>query len=192
MLKILAALAAVGAAVGAAIGFQKSRNVDTLAHEPIRPKPDASVSRKPRTYETIFEDYGGQYGVSAFLAKAHAIAESSLNPYAYNKEGSSGLMQILLPIEKNKGALRHFRAGRLPEWEGVNASIGGHIFDADYNVMLGMSLMRENIRAYGLPRAIAVYNNDAATRSELNGPFPNQIYVDRVLRYYDQLRGTNT
>jgi soluble lytic murein transglycosylase-like protein len=131
-------------------------------------------------FDAIYQKYGAAYGVPWQLVAAHAWVESSERPRAYNRESSSGLMQILLPIGRNLGAARHYRAGRLPEWAGAD-QLGDRIFDPDINVMLGASLIRENVAAYGLPRAIAVYNMDQARLAPIAGPFVNQRYVDKVI-----------
>lgn len=143
--------------------------------------PPGTVNKYAGPYDAIYQKYGTQFGVDWRLIKAHAQVESSENPSAFNTEGSSGLMQILLPLSHNTGARRHFDAGRLPEWRDADAAAGTAIFDPDYNVSLAASLIRENIKAYGMPRAIAVYNMDKSRLAPLMGPFANQGYVDKVL-----------
>lgn len=143
--------------------------------------PPGTVNKYTGPFDAIYQKYGTQFGVDWRLIKAHAQVESSENQFAFNTEGSSGLMQILLPLSHNTGARRHFDAGRLPEWRDADAAAGTAIFDPDYNVSLAASLIRENIKAYGLPRAIAVYNMDKSRLGPLMGPFANQGYVDKVL-----------
>lgn len=119
------------------------------------------------------------------LLAAHASVESSYRPKAFNAEGSSGLMQILLPLSKNRGANRHVQDGNLPEFESIDTA---KIFDPEYNITLGCALIRENIREYGMPRAIAVYESDSARGDPQFGPFVNQSYVNKVQSVFDKLK----
>lgn len=138
----------------------------------------APMTKKLVPFEDVFRAAGARHGLDWRLLAAHAFVESSFNPKARNPEGSDGLMQILFPLEKNTGVLRHLRAGTLPEFLDVDMD---QVFDAAYNVELGAALIRENIKAFGMPRAIAVYNMDRARTAPLAGPFANQGYVDKVL-----------
>jgi len=140
----------------------------------------APMTKKKIPFEDVFRAAGARHGLDWRLIAAHAFVESSYNPKARNPEGSDGLMQILFPLSKNTGVLRHLANGTLPEFLDVDMS---QIFDAAYNVNLGAALIRENIRAFGMPRAIAVYNMDRAKDAPLKGPFANQSYVDKVLRH---------
>lgn len=137
-------------------------------------------------FEELFRIAASREGLEWELLSAHAFVESSYNPKAHNAEGSSGLMQILLPVSRNKGASQHIADGNLSEWENINTA---RIFDPEYNIALGAALIRENCSQYGLPRAIAVYNNFHDTGSSQNGPFISQGYVNKVLRKYNELRG---
>lgn len=145
---------------------------------------DAFVKTTP--YEQLFKEAAQEDGLEWELLSAHAFVESSYNPKAKNPEGSSGLMQIFLPVSHNKGARQHVADGTLPEWENIDVS---KILDPAYNIMLGSALIRENMREYGFPRCVAVYNNSQDQTSPQNGPFHSQRYVDKVLERYNKLKG---
>ena len=137
-------------------------------------------------FEEIFRIAASREGLDWELLSAHAFVESTYNPKAHNPEGSSGLMQIYLPLERNKGAYKHFKDGNLPEWRDIDVR---KIFDPKYNVGLAAALIRENLSEYGWPRCVAVYNNFHDTESNQYGPFVSQGYVDKVLKRYNELRG---
>ena len=139
----------------------------------------APLTKKLVPFEDVFRAAGRRHGLDWRLIAAHAFVESSYNPKARNPEGSDGLMQILFPLSKNAGVMRYLAAGTLPEFLDVDMA---QIFDAAYNVNLGAALIRENIRAFGMPRAIAVYNMDKSRLAPTAGPFINQGYVDKVLK----------
>lgn len=145
-------------------------------------------------YESIFRDAASKEGIDWHLLAAHAYVESSYKPLARKVEHhldgtylgeSAGLMQILRPLEVNKGALRAYNSGNLPNWEGIDDQ---NLFDPEVSIRRGAELIRYNIEVFGMPRAIAVYNSFAATRSHTEGPFPNQDYVDKVLRQFNHLQ----
>lgn len=145
---------------------------------------DAFVKTTP--YEQLFKEAGAENELEWELLSAHAFVESSYNPKAKNPEGSSGLMQIFLPLSRNKGARQHVADGVLPEWENIDLSM---IFDPAYNIGLGAALIRENMREFGFPRCVAVYNNSKDQSSPQNGPFISQGYVNKVLKQYNKLKG---
>lgn len=147
-----------------------------------------TTARKKIPFEDIFRSVAADVGedhVDWKLLAAHAFVESSFNPKAFNPEGSSGLMQILLPVSHNRGARTHLADGNIPEWENLDAS---RIFDPEYNITLACALIRANVIEFGMPRAIAVYNNSKAEGSPQFGPFPNAGYVNKVQAYFDKLK----
>ena len=141
--------------------------------------------RKKIPFEDLFREAGRKNSVDWRLIAAHAFVESSFNPRAKNPEGSYGLMQIYTPLLKNKGVVRHLTRGSLPEFENFDVA---RLVEPEYSIMLGAALIRENVKEFFLPRAIAVYNSDGATKEPQHGPFKNQTYVNRVLSYYDKLK----
>lgn len=55
---------------------------------------------------------------------------------------------------------------------------------AEFNIRIGAQILAWNIRKYGMPKAVAVYNRWAERLSPVAGPFENQSYVAAVLGNY--------
>lgn len=138
----------------------------------------------------IFRKWGDRYGVDPLLLEAHAIVESNLDPDAVRwnppSDISVGLMQILyIPTDLND--VNSPPKNRL-NVDGWNAATFDKLKDPDFNVMIGAQIVRYNITTFGLPRAIAVYNNYSQRFAGMGGPFTNQSYVNKVSRAYAQLQ----
>jgi len=137
--------------------------------------------------DAIFQRYGIAYGVDPLLLKAIAMRESSLNPEAINAADhySVGLMQVLYrPRDEDNldaGPKNHFNV------EGWDQATFTKLKDPDFNVKIGAQILAWNIRTFGLPRGIAVYNAWDQRDMPINGPFKNQAYVDGVLSNYRSL-----
>lgn len=136
-------------------------------------------------FDALFQKYGNQYGVDALLLKAVAMQESRLDPNAERinppRDVSVGLMQILcLPDAEGKCANRFNVDG----WQGMTFNA---LKDADTNVRIGAQILAWNLRQFGYPRGIAVYNSWSARNDPLAGPFQNQSYVNAVLSNYRAL-----
>lgn len=132
--------------------------------------------------DALFQKWGAYYEVDWRLIKAHAIVESALNPNAENKaDPSVGLMQILCKPDGGGGCSNVFHV------EGWSKATHDGLFDPDFNIQIGTQIIQKNIAAYGLPRAIAVYNRYAERNSPQEGPFQNQAYVDKVISHYKEL-----
>ena len=58
------------------------------------------------------------------------------------------------------------------------------LFDPEFNIRIGAQILAWNIRKYGMPKAVAVYNRWAERSSPVAGPFENQAYVDAVFADY--------
>jgi hypothetical protein len=63
------------------------------------------------------------------------------------------------------------------------------LLDPDLNVNLGTQILAWNVKTFGMPRGIAVYNRWAERKAPIDGPFANQAYVDKVLKQYRELTG---
>ena len=61
------------------------------------------------------------------------------------------------------------------------------LYDPDYNISLAAQILGWNLRTYGLSRGVAVYNQWSARLTPAGQSFPNQFYVDRVLRRYREI-----
>lgn len=141
------------------------------------------IQEKNPTLDDLFHKWADIYSVDWNLSKAHAIVESALNASAINETDneSLGLMQILCRPDGNGGCINRLNV------DGWSEATREKLLDPDFNIMIGTQIIASNVRAYGLPRAIAVYNRFAERNSPVNGPFQNQKYVDRVLKVYKDL-----
>lgn len=137
------------------------------------------------TLDSIFQKYGTEFGVDWKLAKAHAIVESSLDPSAVNETDneSLGLMQILCRPDGKGGCINRLYV------DGWKDATREKLLDPDFNVYIGVQIIASNVKAYGLPKAIAVYNEWDQHTADVPqaGPFANQEYVDRVMKAYNSL-----
>ncbi|HMH18339.1 MAG TPA: lytic transglycosylase domain-containing protein [Burkholderiales bacterium] len=130
--------------------------------------------------DDLFRKWGAVYRVEWHLLKAIARKESRLNPNAVNHadDESIGLMQVLCRPDGRGGC------GNSLKVDGWNEATRGKLFDPDFNIRIGAQILAWNIRMYGMPRAIAVYNRWAERSSPAAGPFENQAYVAAVLGNY--------
>lgn len=181
--RALALLFALAAAAGFALVPRSVRESDSGAGEPTAGNmlvSDQWTDLVELSTKSIYEGVAAREGVPAYLLRAHAIIESSEDPYAYRDEGngraSRGLMQILcpapLPALEGNG------------WDGDEPVGGcGSLFDPVWNVTLGARVLRWNLTNYGFPRGSAIYNRWASRNDPPAGPFGNQVYVDRLRRH---------
>lgn len=134
--------------------------------------------------DDIFKKYGARYGVDWRLLKAHAVVESSLNPAAINPaDPSYGVMQVLCKPGQNGVCANRFD---VQGWAGMTRD---RLLDPDVNVMIGAQIVAWNVRNFGMPKAVAVFNRWDQRIAHPFGPFANQRYVDRVLTEYRRLGG---
>lgn len=135
------------------------------------------------TLDEIFQRWATIRGIDWKLIKAHAIVESSLDPSAVNETDneSIGLGQILCRPDGKGGCRNKLNV------DGWSEATREKLLDPDFNTRISSGIIAANIEAFGLPRAIAVYNNWSAHTAPIDGPFPNQVYVDRVLKVYNDL-----
>lgn len=136
-------------------------------------------------YDEIFRRWGARYGVDWRLIKAHAMVESSLDAEAVNpSDPSYGLMQVLCTArDQDSPCTNRFVV------DGWAEATPRRLLDPDFNVRIAAQIIAYNLRAWGWPRGIAVYNRWAERLSPEAGPFANQRYVDRVLAVYRELGG---
>jgi soluble lytic murein transglycosylase-like protein len=130
--------------------------------------------------DDLFRKWGTQYGVGWQLLKAVARKESRLNPRAVNNADneSIGLMQVLCRPDGRGGCANNFRV------EGWREATRERLFEPEFNIRIGAQILAWNVRKYGMPKAIAVYNRWTERASPRAGPFVNQAYVDTVLANY--------
>lgn len=142
-----------------------------------------SCSARAADYDALFRAHGEAQGVDWRLLKAIAQVESSLDPAAEHPLGlSSGLMQVMCAPAHAQRCRNRFD---IDGWPVTRAQL----HDPDINVHLASQILAWNLRTYGLLQGIAVYNSRSARGAPRSGPFPNQPYVDKVLRRYRALEG---
>jgi soluble lytic murein transglycosylase-like protein len=134
----------------------------------------------PPTADELFRKWGAVYGVEWQLLKSIAVTESRLDANAVNAADneSIGLMQILCRPDGQGGCSNRLNV------DGWSEATREKLFDADFNIRIGAQILAWNIRTYGMPRAIGVYNRWAERTAPVAGPFENQAYVDAVLAHY--------
>lgn len=132
--------------------------------------------------EELCLKYGDMYGVDPALLRAIIRAESNGDANAIRnnppRDVSVGLMQILCIPDAQGFCTNNFN---VEGWSGMTFDA---LRDPETNIAIGAQILSWNIKQYGMPRAIAVYNNWSARKSPQSGPFPNQSYVNKVLAFY--------
>lgn len=146
-------------------------------------------SSKPDSFslDYLFEKYGQKYGVDPLLLKAVAMVESSLNPNAVRNnppyDVSVGVMQVLCLPGPNGACSNRFN---VDGWQGMTHQA---LMDPETNIAIGAQILAWNLKTFGSPRGIAVYNSWTARHAGVNGPFPNDSYVRKVLYNFNRLKG---
>lgn len=149
-------------------------------------KPADAVEALNPTLDDLFKKWGLAYNVDWRLIKAHAVVESGLSADAVNpSDPSYGVMQILCSGATGDDSCEN--KFFIDDWSNATPNM---LLDPDFNIRMGAQIIGKNLRQYGWPRCVAVYNRFAEYKSPLNGPFQNQDYVDRVTAIYHQLGGT--
>jgi len=141
-----------------------------------------------RDYDPQFETAADEHSVPFALIKAHAIAESSLNPRAFRDENptkridregwaSRGLCQLLYW----PGSARFAQYG----YPASSLNNGEALFDPGVNTDIAAQLIKSNLVACNgnLRDAINMYNT-GKKESVYKAPMG---YVDKVLGYYNKL-----
>jgi soluble lytic murein transglycosylase-like protein len=192
---MIAALAVIAAAIGAGAFFLMRKRASAVAAvlPPDAGKPAPASAPKSRMLDEIFADYGAKFGVDPLLLKAIAMAESSLNPRALRnnppRDVSAGLMQVLCIPDANGYCTN---APDIPPadydadaWASMSLE---QMYDPEVSAYWGALILASYIRDFGFPRGVARYNMRRAKDAPLNGPFPNQVYVNKVLSNYRKLQ----
>lgn len=137
--------------------------------------------------DELFVGYAAQNGLDPLLLKAIASVESAMNPNAVRNnppnDVSVGLMQVLCIPDSHGVCKNRFD---VEGWEGMTFDA---LKDPATNINIASQILAWNLRQFGFPRGIAVYNAWNARHAPVDGPFPNQGYVDKVLRAYANLKG---
>lgn len=143
-----------------------------------------SLERVNRSnFSTLFDRIGSAEGMGGELLEAIARVESSLNPNVVGGAGEIGLMQVLpgqrLPALEARGL-----------WSGTEP-VGGAVmlYDPEVNITAGAAILKWNLENFGFLRGVAMYNAYGARNDPKQGPFRNQVYVDKVLNQLDLVGG---
>ena len=136
---------------------------------------------------TLYDEIGARYGVDPLLLRAVVITESSENPDAENlRDPSVGLGQVLCKFDPADPQRKCLNRLNVNHWEGATWY---RLKDPRYNLTIASQVLAWNLRNYGFPKGIAVYNDWSARDDGAQGPFRNQKYVDKVLSKLAKLKG---
>lgn len=135
-------------------------------------------------FRALYKKWGERFNVEPTLLNAIAIVESSENPNAVNPaDPSIGLMQILCDADCETCSCKN--RFNIQDWPLATPE---RLKEPDFNIKMGAQILSWNIRKYGLPKGIAVYNAFSARFDPDNGPFRNQSYVDKVIKAWNTVR----
>lgn len=140
-----------------------------------------------RDRNTLIDHYAALYGVDPDLVRSFIVVESNGDALAVRNnpptDVSVGLMQILCIPDANGNCTNRFN---VDGWQGMTFDA---LKDEETNISIGVQILAWNLRQYGNPRGIAVYNSWSARQAPVDGPFPNDGYVKKVLAVYNRLKG---
>lgn len=144
----------------------------------------AAPLQADESLDAMYRAHAEAQGLDWKLVKAIAIVESNERADAIHAASQSiGLVQVLC-LDDAKGGC----ANRLVDVAGWPPSSRAVLFEPNYNLLIGTQILSWNIRTYGQRKGIAAYNQWSARKTPRGEPFPNQYYVDKVLRTYRQLK----
>lgn len=151
---------------------------------PIAPPPPVIVQPNIRT---LYQIIGARRGVDPDLLRAICIVESGENPNAENPaDPSVGLGQVLCKFDPRDPERRCLNAFNIEGWRGITWNA---LKDPETNLDMAAQILAWNIKQFGFPRGIAVYNSWSARNDAPEGPYRNQEYVSKVLRTLANLKG---
>jgi hypothetical protein len=173
-----------GISAGVAM-FLLSKKSHALSTGGITVEPATVITDYSLPWEQEMRNACAEFALDWRLMAAHIKVESDFNALAVNKNDPSyGLGQIYCTADdKNSPCTNKF-----PAVEGFNSYTPNDLLDAATNLYIMAQIMASNISAYGLPKAIAVYNDWSAHTSPETGPFPNQDYVNKVQTTYEHYK----
>lgn len=155
-------------------------------------KPQAETKAESPTLADLFREIGTRRGVDPDLLHAIAMVESSLRVDAVRwnppHDVSVGLMQILCTPPDGAAQGADFSCTNrfnIDPWP-VRFN---DLKTPALNIDLGAQILSWNLRSFGFPRGVAVYNMWAMRHAAIDGPFENQAYVDKVLSNLQKLKG---
>ncbi|MCC6831556.1 MAG: lytic transglycosylase domain-containing protein [Thermoleophilia bacterium] len=137
--------------------------------------PSTGDGAVPANLQPLIADAANANGLDPALVAAVTRAESGFRVDAGSPAGAQGLMQLMPSTAAGLGVT--------------------DIHDAAQNLGAGSRYLKQQIERFGdLRLALAAYNAGPGAVSRYGGVPPyaeTQAYVDRVLGYYEQYRGTS-
>ena len=154
---------------------------DISHHKAPAAKLSAAMALTPKQklaekrYHHIVLEAAARYQVEPEIIKAIIMAESGFNPKAVSKVGARGLMQLM---------------PRTAKFLGVKDS-----FKPDHNIDAGVRYFKQLLDQFDgkVKLALAAYNAGLNNVRKYGGipPFrATQIYIDKVLKYYEAYQTT--
>lgn len=143
---------------------------------------EANTNIEQTPYENLFKKYASKYNLDWRVLSAIAFVESSYLPNAVNyaDNESIGLMQVLCKPDGKGGCIDiDERTKWLEGWIGIKRN---DLLVAEKNISVGAQILAHEASKYGLLKGIARYNSLSAQTAPPKGPFPNQSYVDKVVK----------
>lgn len=159
---------------------------------PPQPADATPASAHVETLDDVLARVAARRGIDFALLKAHAIVESALKADAVRwnppRDVSVGVLQVLCIPPDGATPDENYVCQNKFNVEGWPVSFN-QLKDAETCADIAAQIIAYNLRTFGYPRGIAVYNNWNARLANIEGPFPNQSYVNHVLRELDKLKG---
>lgn len=132
------------------------------------------VNKFDRTFDEQILKTCSEHGVDPHLVKAIIKAESNFNPKAVSPKKAQGLMQLIPATARSYGVK--------------------NTFDPISNINGGVKVLKDLLDHFeNIQLAVAAYNAGKNAVIKYNNsipPYPEtQNYVEKVMRYYNQLKG---
>ena len=142
-----------------------------------RHKAKLNPDHGDETYEPVISSASRHFVVDADIVRAVIRAESNYNARAVSPKGAMGLMQLMPDTAREMGV--------------------ADPFDPEANIHGGVKYLSQLLVLLNgeLPLALAAYNAGPSRVVGKNRipPIPEtRNYVERVLKYYNNLKGRNT
>lgn len=154
---------------------------------PVLPSQPAPAPTGALPILALYAEIGARRGVDPSLLRAICIHESAENPNAENPaDPSVGLGQVLCKFDKADPSRVCRNVLNVEGWQGMTWE---RLKNPATNLDIAAQILAWNLQQYGFPRGVAIYNMWDARHSPVQGPFPNQSYVDSVLKILQRLKG---
>lgn len=182
-------------AIGALVGLLALFFLSTMKKSaPVADTPEAESGEvnQPMPLVNLYAEIGTARGVDPDLLRAICMKESlersdviRWNPPS---DVSVGIAQVLCTPPQGATPDANYVCQNRFDIDGWPVA-----FDDLKNpricLDIAAQILHYNLSTFGFPRGIAAYNNWSARLSGMNGPFPNQQYVDDVLFNLAKVKG---